>query len=89
MTDLGYLCTDPAYQGNGAGSLLLRWGTDIADDRGLPCFLLSTHSGHKLYSRRGFKDSEALELDGTAFGVPQTGQMWFMKRQFPERQDKI
>lgn len=80
MIDLEYLCTDPAYQGNGAGSLLLKWGTDVAAEKSLPCFLLSTDSGHGLYRRRGFRDSEALELDGSTFGVPQVGRMWFMER---------
>ena len=32
---LNLLCVDPEYQRSGAGTALMRWGTKIADERGV------------------------------------------------------
>ncbi|KAI1940492.1 hypothetical protein LOZ66_002086 [Ophidiomyces ophidiicola] len=53
---LGVLCTLPAHQGRGAGTLLLKYGLDIADEHGLESYLESSTKGRPLYERHGFKD---------------------------------
>ncbi|MCJ1377857.1 hypothetical protein MMC17_000953 [Xylographa soralifera] len=57
---LGLLDTHPDHQRRGAGGMLVQWGTDIADEAGLPCYLEATSAGHHLYDRKGFKDVVSL-----------------------------
>jgi hypothetical protein len=40
----------------GAGSMLVKWGTDQADERGIPCYLESSPEGFGLYNKHGFKE---------------------------------
>ena len=66
--DLHMLHTDPAYQRRGAASALLKWGTDRADQLGLPVYLESSSEGHDLYGRHGFEDAEVFEVELGPFG---------------------
>ena len=66
--DLHMLHTDPKYQKRGAASTLLKWGTERADQLGLPVYLESSHVAHGLYGRHGFKDAETFEVDMRPFG---------------------
>jgi GNAT superfamily N-acetyltransferase len=52
---LDILATDPAHMHRGAGKMLLKFGTDIADEMGLPCFLEGSPEGLGLYRASGFK----------------------------------
>ncbi|KAH8733199.1 acyl-CoA N-acyltransferase [Phaeosphaeriaceae sp. PMI808] len=65
---LHILTTDPAFQRRGAGGLLLKWGTKIADELGIPIYLESSGPGHLLYLNHGFNDVDTFTLDGTPFG---------------------
>ena len=60
---VGTLVTDPAHQGRGAGSALMRWATSKADTDSVPCWLESTPVGHGLYYHLGFRDVGSLEVD--------------------------
>ncbi|KAL9603911.1 MAG: hypothetical protein Q9219_000849 [cf. Caloplaca sp. 3 TL-2023] len=53
----------PDHQGRGAGTLLLKNLVDFADERGLPCYLESTPSGHETYTRQGFREIETVEIN--------------------------
>lgn len=55
--DLAVLATDPAYGRRGAGSLLLDWGLQLADQDGAVCHLEATQKGYSLYERKGFVDA--------------------------------
>jgi hypothetical protein len=35
--------------------MLVKWGTDQADERGIPCYLESSPEGFDLYNKHGFK----------------------------------
>jgi len=59
---LDLLVTDPKYQGQGAGSMLIKWGLDIADELHVPAYLESSRVGHKLYGKFGFRDIDTLYL---------------------------
>jgi GNAT superfamily N-acetyltransferase len=52
---LDILATDPAHMRRGAGKMLMKFGTDIADEVGLPCFLEGSPEGLGLYRASGFE----------------------------------
>ncbi|KAM0789867.1 hypothetical protein ACM66B_006713 [Microbotryomycetes sp. NB124-2] len=54
---LQILATDPACQGQGAGTRLLQDGMRRAEDEGLPIYLDSTEAGKPLYVKYGFVES--------------------------------
>lgn len=64
------LHADPAFQGRGAGSLLIKWGTQKADELRLPVYLEASPKGHGLYEKHGFKDIEVFDFDLSRFGGP-------------------
>ena len=60
---LAVLGTDPAAQGKGIGSALVRHVTDQADCEGLPCYLESSKEQNlAFYARHGFEVTTPLEL---------------------------
>jgi hypothetical protein len=52
------LFTDPEYQKCGAGSIHVKWGTDLADRLLVPTWVEGSPDGHHLYASNGFKDIE-------------------------------
>ena len=64
MTDLHLLFTDPKHQKRGAGSMLVEWGTGIADEMGTPCVVESSTFAHrvKIYEHHGFRDVRRVTL---------------------------
>jgi len=52
------LFTDPDYQRCGAGSIHVKWGTDLADRLLVPCWVEASPFGHHLYEENGFRDLE-------------------------------
>ena len=53
---LEILATAPAYQGKGAGRVLVDWGTSRAEKEGLPGYVESSPHGSFLYPKYGFKE---------------------------------
>jgi hypothetical protein len=51
---LDMISTHPALQHRGAGSMLVKWGTDIADSVGAECFIEGTLIARPLYGKNGF-----------------------------------
>jgi len=51
------LSTHPDHQRRGAGSMLMKWGTDIADSLGYTAFVQGTHVGKPFYESHGFVNS--------------------------------
>ena len=71
---LSILGTDPAQQGRGIGSALLRPGLELADGDGLPCYLESSkESNVAFYARHGFMVRETIALPR---GGPRLWLMW-------------
>jgi predicted N-acetyltransferase YhbS len=68
--DLHMLHTDPKQQGRGAGSALLKWGIQKADELGLPAYLESSPDAHGFYKKYGFEDVEVYEMDLSLYGGP-------------------
>lgn len=55
-TVLESLGTHPDYQRRGAGSMLVKWGCDLADKDGVAAFVNASKEGAALYKKYGFVD---------------------------------
>ncbi|KAK0741603.1 hypothetical protein B0T21DRAFT_116765 [Apiosordaria backusii] len=60
---LGILACSPDRQRLGAGSALVKWGTELADSLGLPTRLEASPVGYALYRRFGFEDVDVLDMN--------------------------
>lgn len=49
--------------------MLIRWGTEKADEAQLPCFLEASRMGKPLYAREGFVDEHEEVWDLTRYGL--------------------
>ncbi|KAJ4293806.1 hypothetical protein N0V88_005317 [Collariella sp. IMI 366227] len=65
---LSFVCIDPAYQGQGAGSQLTRRVLGMAAEDGLPVYLESTENAVGMYEKLGFK-----VVDGFEMRIPSRG----------------
>ncbi|CZR61111.1 uncharacterized protein PAC_11007 [Phialocephala subalpina] len=52
---LDMMSTHPDHRRRGAGAMLVKWGTEIADSMGVECFVEGTLAGRPLYESCGFK----------------------------------
>ena len=52
---LNLLCIDPKSQRQGAGTLLVEWGTALAESLGLSAYLEASPAGYHLYRKLGFR----------------------------------
>ncbi|KAI1383783.1 uncharacterized protein F4822DRAFT_433723 [Hypoxylon trugodes] len=86
-----YCFVHSSHRGRGAASLMLKWGTDKADELRLEAFVESTDIARKAYERHGFNVIHDLDIDAhmdnpseefsamrEKLGCPMHG--WFMKR---------
>ncbi|KAL1851765.1 hypothetical protein Plec18170_006068 [Paecilomyces lecythidis] len=53
---LDTVATHPDYQRRGSGSLLVKWGCELADAEGLPAYVDASKDGAPLYAKFGFVD---------------------------------
>ena len=60
---LDILHAHPSHQGRGAGTQLVKWGTDLADKDNLQCYLESSPAGYPLFKRSGFEDVTEMEIE--------------------------
>ena len=52
--------------------MLVKYGCDVADERGIPCALTSTEAGYSTYVRHGFEVKVTYEMDLRPYGVEAT-----------------
>lgn len=64
---------DPDHRRRGAGSLLVEWGTNKADEMGVEAFVESTDIGKPLYDRHGFASMNDYTLKPSK---PDPGAEW-------------
>ncbi|CAG9947582.1 unnamed protein product [Clonostachys rosea f. rosea IK726] len=67
---LDTVATHPDYQRRGAGSMLLKWGCDLADQNKISAYVDATKDGARLYERFGFVDES----------LPDSGEVASMAR---------
>jgi GNAT superfamily N-acetyltransferase len=65
---LDTLVTMPQHERRGAGSMLVRWGCEKADEAGVEAYLEASPMGAPMYARHGFQAVEEVELDLTKWG---------------------
>ncbi|KAJ5620606.1 acetyltransferase [Penicillium lagena] len=53
---LDTVATHPDYQRRGAGSMLVKWGCDLADAEGVGAYVDASKDGAPLYAKFGFVD---------------------------------
>lgn len=51
---LDIMATHPFHQKRGAGTMTVKWGTDLADSLGMKCFIEASPPGKRLYEKCGF-----------------------------------
>jgi GNAT superfamily N-acetyltransferase len=66
---LAILMTHPKHQRRGAGSLLVQWGCEKADEMGLLCALTASEVGESVYAKNGFQVLHREVLDLTPYGI--------------------
>lgn len=52
------LVAHPDYRRQGAGSMLVRWGCDLADQNGVAAYLDAHEDAASLYRKFGFTDRQ-------------------------------
>ncbi|KAK3679922.1 hypothetical protein LTR78_000299 [Recurvomyces mirabilis] len=57
LMDLEMVATDPKFQGKGAGSQMMRWGLERADNENLEAYLEASPDAVTLYERFGFREA--------------------------------
>lgn len=65
---MGILVTMPQYQGQGIGSSLLRWGLEIADEKGVECYINASPKAVKVYERLGWVEVDHVDVDLAQYG---------------------
>lgn len=73
-TDLEIVATDPAYQGRGAGSQLMRWGLEQADNQGVEAYLEASPEAVPLYKNLGFREADKTD---TFIDNERVKQTWY------------
>ena len=66
VSDLYALFTHPLYQRRGAGSLMMKWGCNVADVLELSIWVEASDDGTLLYERSGFRVHSNVDTGGDA-----------------------
>ncbi|KAF9696331.1 hypothetical protein EKO04_005728 [Ascochyta lentis] len=77
---LDTLVTLPSHERRGAGSMLVRWGTERADEAGVEAYLEASPMGAPMYARHGFEPVKRVELDLRKYGGKEVMEFILMKR---------
>ena len=65
---LDTLVTYQQHERRGAGSMLVRWGCEKADEAGVVAYLEASPVGAPMYARHGFEVVDKMELDLRKYG---------------------
>ncbi|KAH8903016.1 hypothetical protein BR93DRAFT_940938 [Coniochaeta sp. PMI_546] len=77
---LALLVTGSQYRRQGAGSLIVKWGIELSESTGLPCYLQASEQGRRLYSHYGFQELDSVEFDLSKYGLTGVERMTEMLR---------
>lgn len=68
LTDLQMLSTAPKHQKRGAGSMLVKKGLEIADEKGLNAVLEASPAGAPLYKKHGYVEKGRAVFEPRKYG---------------------
>lgn len=71
--DVGMLATEPKYQHNGAGTMLLEEILAEADDAGVEVYLEATDTAKAFYEKHGFEEIRELRFNPAEYGAKGLG----------------
>lgn len=77
--------TRPEHGRRGVGALSMKWGTEKADELGLPMYLEASMKGVGLYKRWGFETVDTLSFDARKHGYSEALTHLCMLRPPPHR----
>ena len=77
---LNTLATHPDHHRKGAGTILLQWGLQKADELNLEMYLDSTTIARPLYEKHGFEVKKMIEFDRVPWGGEGVDRHWCMVR---------
>lgn len=70
LLDLHICFVDNAYQGRGLGSMMVKWGCELADLLGISSHVEGSVDGRRLYEKHGyFVEGEPIMVDGVVCGL--------------------
>ncbi|KAI0125487.1 acyl-CoA N-acyltransferase [Xylariales sp. AK1849] len=80
------ISVDPRFQGEGAGSQLIQWGTEQADRLNAIMWVHSSEAGWPMFAKNGFEEAERLtfDMDKWAVGPPPKDSLWGKKGKWGE-----
>ncbi|KAJ0119219.1 acyl-CoA N-acyltransferase [Diaporthe amygdali] len=77
---LALLVTARQHRQRGAGSILVRWGIELSDKTGLPCYVQASEQGRRLYQQHGFEEIDTVEFNLSEYGLEGIEKMTEMTR---------
>ncbi|KAF2877438.1 hypothetical protein BDV95DRAFT_147363 [Massariosphaeria phaeospora] len=81
LLSLNFLAVDPRYQRRGAGTMLTRWGTAFADERGIEIIVEASPMSVELFTKEGFNllDDHELPLPDKWTARPKQWIYWMVR----------
>lgn len=77
---MALLVTARKHRKRGAGSMLVRWGIELSERTGLPCYLQASEQGRRLYQGHGFEEIDTVVFNLSEYGLEGTEKMTEMGR---------
>ncbi|KAI7308276.1 hypothetical protein KC315_g13412 [Hortaea werneckii] len=87
FANLSILVTHPHHQRRGAASMLVRWGYEKADERGMVAALMATEAGVRVYLRHDFHVLSETVLDLRPYDIDASDLRIGMLRRPMSRED--
>lgn len=70
ISDLHICFVDNEYQGRGLGSMMVKWGCELADLLGISSYVEGSVDGRRLYEKHAyFVGGEPIMVDGVVCGL--------------------
>ena len=66
------ICVDPDYGRRGIGTMMMQWGSNVADAMGVECRIEATEQGRGLYTKMGYEVVERVERKTGTFDATHT-----------------
>jgi hypothetical protein len=58
----------------------VKWGIDLSEEMGIPCYLQASEQGRRLYSHYGFQEIDTVEFNLSEYGLAGLEKMTEMRR---------